>query len=407
MRRAIPEKKMLYFIPWWDDYVSKDYDFIDDRPVTDQKVTMHHIFADSPYDGILVSKVKIEENKKNMKRIQEQGIHSYLEFEGPIFGDCGAYGYIDEKQPPFSPTEIAEYYNTIGFDFGVSVDHLIVKAVEDEKHERFEITIKNAERFKKVHEKKGYEFIPVGAAQGWDPQSYTDSVEQLIDIGYEYIAVGGLTRSQTPEILRVLRAIHEKVKERGKDIKLHLFGVARLNAMKQFYQLGITSFDSASHLRRAWLGASSNYILPKGRGYAALRVPQTDRSRRARDILESGHLTEEELEEIEQSCMSLIRKYDNDDADEDEVLQAILWYDSLMGDNRDHASVYEKTLRDTPWKECSCEICSEVGIEVIVFRGNNRNRRRGFHNTRVFFNELQEILKTADEVDPQTNLEEF
>ena len=40
----------------------------------------------------------------------------------------------------------------------------------------------------------------------------------------------------------------------------------------------------------------------------------------------------------------------------------------------------------------SCEICQKWGVEVAVFRGNNRNRRRGFHNTYVFYKIFQKIL---------------
>ena len=52
---------------------------------------------------------------------------------------------------------------------------------------------------------------------------------------------------------------------------------------------------------------------------------------------------------------------------------------------------YEATLKAKPWNDCGCEICEEHGIEVIIFRGNNRNRRRGFHNTYVFYKLLYQL----------------
>ncbi len=66
-------------------------------------------------------------------------------------------------------------------------------------------------------------------------------------------------------------------------------------------------------------------------------------------------------------------------------------YADWIGDE-DHLQAYEKTLRNEPWRECGCPICSELGIEVAIFRGNNRNRRRGFHNTRKFYDEFEEEL---------------
>ncbi|TXT56619.1 MAG: hypothetical protein BAJATHORv1_20209 [Candidatus Thorarchaeota archaeon] len=405
MVRLMSHNKMSYLIPWWDDYVDLNYDFIDDEPTDGIKVTAHQIYDDPPYDGILVSKAKIEENKKNLRRIKKTGIHKYLEFEGPVFGDCGAYGYIKEDVPPYKTEEIGEYYHDLGFDYGVSVDHLIVKQFEEQKHKRYEITMKNAERFLDVHHSRGYEYIPVGAAQGWDTTSYKASVRELLDMGYQYIAIGGLTRSPTSTVLDVLRAIQEVLSNK-EEIGVHLFGVARLSAIKEMHKLGITSFDSASHLRRAWLGAKSNYMLPDGKNYAAIRIPQTDRSPKARKILNSGRIEPEELEAMEEGCMGLMRMYERNKADIDEVLEAIVWYDSIIDAKKSHADEYLKTLKDRPWELCDCAICRDVGVEVIIFRGNNRNRRRGFHNTWVFYNQLQRILEEEDTI-KQTTLKDF
>jgi hypothetical protein len=33
---------------------------------------------------------------------------------------------------------------------------------------------------------------------------------------------------------------------------------------------------------------------------------------------------------------------------------------------------------------------------VVIFRGNNRNRRRGFHNTFVFYEAMKKILSGED-----------
>ena len=45
----------------------------------------------------------------------------------------------------------------------------------------------------------------------------------------------------------------------------------------------------------------------------------------------------------------------------------------------------------TPYsgKDCPCEICRRLGIHVMLFRGAERNRRRGFHNLFVFYRRLR------------------
>lgn len=66
-------------------------------------------------------------------------------------------------------------------------------------------------------------------------------------------------------------------------------------------------------------------------------------------------------------------------------------YTDFVGDGH-HLDGYRELLENRPWNECGCPICSEIGIEVAIFRGNNRNRRRGFHNTRRFYNQFEEVL---------------
>ena len=51
-----------------------------------------------------------------------------------------------------------------------------------------------------------------------------------------------------------------------------------------------------------------------------------------------------------------------------------------------------RTLEDRPWDNCPCEICRAASVEVMIFRGSNRNKRRGFHNLGVFFRHVRGLL---------------
>jgi hypothetical protein len=51
-----------------------------------------------------------------------------------------------------------------------------------------------------------------------------------------------------------------------------------------------------------------------------------------------------------------------------------------------------RTLEDRPWNDCGCAICRAAGVEVIIFRGSNRNKRRGFHNLGVYHQHLGRAL---------------
>jgi len=68
---------------------------------------------------------------------------------------------------------------------------------------------------------------------------------------------------------------------------------------------------------------------------------------------------------------------------------AVLAYDELAGEVTERTrSDYRETLARRPWDYCECAICKEINIEVMIFRGNNRNRRRGFHNTWQLYEQL-------------------
>jgi hypothetical protein len=153
-----------FFLPDSADLVDPGYDFERDvystKSVSDrQDVYVHKILPSPPFDGLLVSKSNISiEQEQGI--ISLGGIHSYLRLpdQYPILGDCGAFQFIDEKKPPYSNEQIFDYYNDLGFDFGITLDHVIVdfdykydegvslfpqQPTEDMRY-RFQLTLENA-----------------------------------------------------------------------------------------------------------------------------------------------------------------------------------------------------------------------------------------------------------------------
>jgi hypothetical protein len=156
-------------------------------------------------------------------------------------------------------------------------------------------------------------------------------------------------------------------------------------------------------LRRAFLGTGEdNYWMADGQRYAAIRVPDAHTRRRKRgveypdDIVINGDRpvnSIEELAHLEQKSLSALRAYNRGEKGLEETLSTVLNYDRLFGEKRDHIAWYRRTLTDKPWEKCDCPICRKVGIEVIIFRGNNRNRRRGFHNVKIFYDQFRSLIK--------------
>jgi hypothetical protein len=394
-------EKLRYFIPEWDDLVDPDYDFETDTHSGgsgdwSNEVYAHQIYPEPNYDGILISKVVAEKSVKKKERINRLGVHRFLRVprEFPVMGDCGAFGYIMELTPPYTTPEILDYYTRLDFDYGVSIDHLIVKATEEQKRFRYELTIQNAEEFLIEHRKRRLEWTPIGAVQGWDAESYAEAAKRYVAMGYSYIALGGMVRTTTTEILRILEAVHEVVPA---TIKIHLFGVARTKAISDFVKLGIRSVDSASYLRQAWMRLAQSYLTLNDE-YAALRIPESGKSFRAKRMQNEASIDEKRARHMEKNALSAIRSLAKHECSVDACLNALLEYDQHVTSNRiDMTNLYIKTLTDRPWEKCECEICRADGVEVIIFRGNNRNRRRGFHNTYMFYRLAQRLLNCETE----------
>jgi hypothetical protein len=389
--------KLRYFIPEWDDLVDPDYDFETDTHSGgsgdwSNETYAHQMYPEPNYDGILISKVVAEKSVKKKERINRMGVHRFLRVPDnfPIMGDCGAFGYIMDEVPPYTTAEILEYYTRLGFNYGVSLDHLIVKATEDQKQFRYDLTINNAEEFLVEHRKLGLNWEPIGAVQGWSPETYADAARKYVAMGYKYIGLGGLVRTSTKEVLRMLEEVHKVVPQ---DVAIHLFGLARISHLKEFAEMGVRSVDSASLLRRAWMGTGQNYLAETGTLYGAIRIPENDKSFRAKRIVSEGRATEDQVKKMEKDCFRILNEFEKGLVSVEQTLDVIEEYDKLITlDRIDTRPILRKTLEDAPWRSCDCKICQKDGIQVIIFRGNNRNRRRGFHNTYVFYKILQQVL---------------
>jgi len=410
-----------YFLPDWEDRLDPDFDFIKDKYSKPHEknpykhdIYAHQLFDDPPYDGILFSlsvfksKITLKNTGNGTYTIRSHtNIKDYLKIPKDsslkVMGDCGAFGYVKEREPPlpfYSVDNIVHLYDKLGFDYGVSVDHLVVDYVlvkddingkrvkqrfsKKDKDKRIKITLKNAEKFLKLHRKNQYNFTPIGVAQGYNIDNYRDSVNALLEMGYEYIGIGGLVQYKSDFILEILKEIYPIIND---NIKVHLFGVLRPKHIREFKSLGVTSFDSASFLRKAWLRSGQNYLAPNNEWYAAIRVPQASNPRLLKKADLNG-FSMDDLKKMEQDALWALMKYDKGNIDVDDVLDIILKYDNLLLRNTDDGKSlkekYRHTLLDMPWKSCNCNVCKKIGIHVVIFRGSNRNKRRGFHNTWVF-----------------------
>ncbi len=403
---------MKYFLPDSQDLVDPSFDFTTERRgvgrVRDRDDQYaHEVFADRAYDGVLVSKAIVDGTggagqarytQLQRARLAREGVRRSFRAEEhrwgrlSFMGDCGAFSYIKQAAPPYTVDEVIEFYARGGFDLGISVDHIIPEyrpewelgGVPVAIRDRQALTLALAAGFHRTVTRGGLRFVPVGVAQGWSPQSYAYAVDALQKIGFRYIALGGVVAMKTADILRCLEAIQAL---RRVDTRIHLLGVTRPAGLARFAQLGVASFDSTSPLRQAFMADRGNYHTLE-HAYSAIRVPQVQGNVRLGRRIRAGEVDEADARAGERRCLRRLAEYDAGACSLAVVLAALVAYGRIHDPGVNREAAYREVLEVVPWRACGCEVCRRLGHHVVVFRGAERNRRRGFHNVWVFYRRL-------------------
>lgn len=417
---------MRFYFPDSQDQVSPGYDFLADeyppfRVRQRDDFYAHQAVNPAPYDGILVSKAIVDGSVKGAgkysapqrERLYRLGVRQFFRLPNEMssLGDCGAFNYIDEERPPYTVEQVLDFYIGCKFDSGISIDHVIFGYEPDVTDadanpswvNRREISLELAEEFiasVRSHNSRtlseGGRLEPVGAAQGWSPDSYADSVARLQKMGYKRIALGGMVPLKTPEIVACLKRIADV---RADGVQLHLLGITRVDSMEEFAKFHVESFDSTSAFRQAFMDERNNYHTAK-RPYTAIRVPQVDGNPALKRLILAGIVSQSEAIKAERECLRLLRCFDKKLVGAPEVLAALREYKVLLGDTKklkqleNQLGRYGETLADRPWDHCRCDLCQEHKIEMVIFRGSERNKRRGFHNMTVLEAKMRKLSFT-------------
>ena len=414
---------MKYFLPDSQDLVDPSFDFIKENRSADRVRHQddhyaHEVFKTRAFDGILISKAIVDGTggagqakytQAQKRRILREGVRAFFRTEdhpwGPLsfMGDCGAFTYVKEEKPPYTVDEVIEFYDKCGFDYGISVDHVILEYRPQWEQDLFskddqgvpaairarqQLTLELASEFFNTIKRNKLRVIPVGVAQGWGPRSYAHAARELQKIGFRYIALGGMVPLKTPDILSCLEAVHET---RKPDTEIHLLGVTRLAQLATFAKYGVVSFDSTSPLRQAFKDDKDNYYT-LDRTYSAVRVPQVQGNFRLEARIRSGEVDQDVARAAEQRCLQTLAEYDSGKRAIKSVLEALRTYELIHDPRTNRTPIYREVLEASPWKQCPCQVCKQLGHHVILFRGAERNRRRGFHNVWTFYQRLKRGL---------------
>ncbi len=400
---------MDFYFPDSQDQIDPFFNFEDDEHLPfhvrqRDDLYAHEVHDEPPYEGILVSKTMVDGYEgagrytaAHRHRLYRLGLREFYRLPDglKVLGDCGAFSYVAEERPPVTVSETIDFYVGVGVDEGVSVDHVILGykpnldrdgGVPEDWLARQALTLELSVEFLEEHRRRACAFTPVGVAHGWSPQSYAASVRRLQEIGYQRIALGGMVPLKTMQIIECLEAVRE-VREPG--VSLHLLGISRTEHYATFRALGVRSLDSTSPFRQAFKDDKDNYHTATG-NFVALRIPPSDANAKLQARIRAGHLDQSTVRSAEERALDAVRAYSADHGTLTDAVDALRAYEHLHDTSgKDRTTSYRTFLEARPWLKCPCGVCRRWGVEVAIFRGTERNKRRGFHNLWVFHQVMQ------------------
>jgi len=280
----------------------------------------------------------------------------------PIMGDNGAFSYVDEEEPPYSIQEIIDYYESIGADRGVSIDHIIpdLSSVYDgffpipppeDYQRRYDITLDFAERFLKECQTQKVRFAPIGAIQGWSPDSYKSAAAALVKMGYEYLSIGGVARLQNQTVEATIKAVRSAIPP---TTKIHVLGALRGRLKGAFERYNVTSADGMGAF---WKGVSRKVYLSKRRWEENCTLVVSKKDAHILDMLVS---------------------FQKGKVPYEGALEKLFEYDKTRSNEKNqqlHRETYPIILKARFWEECPCKVCRDKGILV-----HTHGHLMGYHN---------------------------
>jgi 7-cyano-7-deazaguanine tRNA-ribosyltransferase len=186
--------------------------------------------------------------KRSQKQPAKNGLHSFLDFNGTVMTDSGAYQILVYGDIEVTPKEIVEYQERIGSDIATILDVPTGwKVTEDRAKQTVDETLRRAREF--LTFKTREDILWVGPVQGG---KYLDlvakSAEEMGKLPFQIHALGSPTEVMERYRFDVLVDMIMTAKMRLPiERPLHLFGAGHPFMFALAVALGCDLFDSAAY----------------------------------------------------------------------------------------------------------------------------------------------------------------
>jgi hypothetical protein len=188
-------------------------------------------FLDRQPDGYLTSLVYMRKDLPDM----------------PMIFDCGAWSYRLENVPKITPQLALDGYLQLAKPGNILIapDHMLIPGVDLGARKKF-----NTESAKEFIKICPVEYLPMATLHGMNLEDRIANGKVLVDIGYKYIAVGGVAARASQKSL-VLSMVRELRKELP-GVWLHILGLSSPDYAAAWNKYGVESFDGSSHFKQAF-----------------------------------------------------------------------------------------------------------------------------------------------------------
>lgn len=137
-------------------------------------------------------------------------------------------------------------------DMGATLDFPVPPSMTDQgQRDRWmRLTLANA-RWARAHHTGP--MVLFGSVQGYDVASYVRCATEMVAMGFESLAIGGLVPRQRDRdlVVEVCSKVRAVLPAGG---LLHVFGVGRPDLVGELFDLGVSSVDSSSYVQSAASG---------------------------------------------------------------------------------------------------------------------------------------------------------
>lgn len=225
--------------------------------------------------------------------VQEAGgLHKFMNWDGPILTDSGGYqvfsqakirklkeegvefrSHLDGSKIFLSPEKAIEIQHKLGSDIMMCLDECPGAKQEREYVEKsLELTTRWAKRCKEYHSTlEGSKALLFGIVQGgMHADLRKESARQLIEIGFDGYAIGGLSVGEASEVM--YQMLDETVPELPQEKPRYLMGVGTPQDILEAVERGVDMFDCVLPTRNArhgYLYTSGGVVRIRNEAYKA------------------------------------------------------------------------------------------------------------------------------------------